>query len=368
MNRIHTILVVLVVYTMWSVPGFTQSKSAQLDSLFITLQRQGSFNGNVLVAEKGSILFEKSYGNANEQTGQRLNAESVFELASLSKAFTAMGIVLLQKQGRLGYDDPVGKYLPELKNYGKITIRHLLHHTSGLPDYTDYFIEHWNKSKFATNADVIQAFGQVQPPVLFQPNEKFSYSNTNYVLLGSIIERVSKQSYVDYLSSAIFKPLGMKHTRVYQSKFRPQKIENYASGYLLDSLGQKVSPDQYGKTFFTYFLDGIVGDRMVNSTARDLLLWDQALYTDQLVNNQDKELLFTGVKTKDGGITAYGFGWMLKQDPAYGQLVSHSGSWAGYIHYLDRHLDSRKTIIILQNLDTWKNRVVMDPVRKILYP
>ncbi|WP_420152118.1 serine hydrolase domain-containing protein [Siphonobacter sp.] len=351
-----------------SVPSLGQTKPAQLDSLFTELYRQGSFNGNVLVAENGVPIFEKSYGKADEQSGRPLNAESVFELASLSKAFTAMGIVLLQKQGKLHYDDPIAKYLPELASYDKITIRHLLHHTSGLPDYTDYFIEHWDKSKFATNLDLINAFGHVRPPVLFQPNERFNYSNTNYAFLGTIIERVSHQSYADFLAQSIFKPLGMKRSLVYQSRYKPQNVENYALGHLVDSTGHKVQPNAYGKTFFTYFLDGITGDRTVNSSVRDLLLWDQALYSDRLINDREKEEVFSGVTLLNGQTTDYGFGWMLKQDPTYGKLVSHSGSWAGYIHYIDRHVDTKKTIIILQNMDNFNNRVAMDRVRKILYP
>ncbi|GAB3162980.1 serine hydrolase domain-containing protein [Telluribacter humicola] len=354
--------------TCLSTLALAQSKSTQFDSLFTHLHRQGNFNGNVLIAENGLPIFEKSYGMADEQSHRLLNPESVFELASISKQFTAMAIVLLQKQSKLAYDDPMAKYLPELASYDKITIRHLLHHTSGLPDYTDYFIANWDKSRFATNKDVINAFGKVQPPLLFQPNGKFKYSNTNYVLLGSIIERVSGQTYADFLNQAIFKPLGMNRTQVYQSRYKPQKIENYALGYMLDSLGHKVLLDSYGKEFFTYFLDGIVGDRMVNASSRDLLIWDQALYTDKLVSTQDREQLFNSIKTQDGRNTDYGFGWILKQDEKYGKLVSHSGSWAGYIHYFDRHIDTNKTIIVLQNIDTFKNRINIEQVRKVLYP
>ncbi|WP_373331359.1 serine hydrolase domain-containing protein [Salmonirosea aquatica] len=266
-----------------ATPVLAQSRPARLDSLFSKLHRQGNFNGNVLIAEKGTPVFEKSYGIADEQSHRMLDPGSVFELASLSKQFTAMAIVLLQKQGKLAYDDPMASYLPELAHYDRITIRHLLHHTSGLPNYADYFIAHWDKSRFATNQDVIEAFGRVQPPVLFQPDEKFNYSNTGYVLLGSIIERVSGQPYAGFLDQKIFKPLGMNHSLVYQGKYKPRKVENYAQGYLLDSLGNKVTPDSYGKGFFTYFLDGMVGDRGVSSTARDLLTWDQALYTDRLI-------------------------------------------------------------------------------------
>src|SRR5690606_36990344 len=137
---------------------------------------------NVLIAEKGNIIFEKSYGLANEETGQKLNPQTVFELASVSKQFTAMGIVLLAKQGKLNYDDKMAKHIPELDFYGDITIRYLLHHTGGLPDYMELFEKHWDKTKFAVNQDIVNLMATHKPAVLFQPNEKYEYSNTGYAL------------------------------------------------------------------------------------------------------------------------------------------------------------------------------------------
>jgi len=357
------ILVLLFAFTT----SFAQNKYKLLDSLFNTLHQHHQFNGNVLIAENGIPIFQKSYGKADELTQRMLNAESVFELASVSKQFTATGIVILQKQGKLSYDDEVAKYIPELGFYKSITIRHLLNHTGGLPDYMGIFESKWDKTRFATNEDIIKEFAKVKPEVNFLPNAKFEYSNTGYALLASIIERVSKQSYGDFLSQYIFKPLKMNHTMVYRSRYKPKKIENYALAYVQDSTGKKVLLNSYGKQFYTYYLDGIVGDGMVNSTTGDLLKWDQALYTDKLINAQDKEQILRPSATTDGNKNDYGFGWSVKNDKTYGRIASHSGGWAGYITYIERQPDKNKTIIILQNNETPQTKTPVTAVRSILY-
>ncbi len=278
-----------------------------------------------------------------------------------------MGIVLLEKQGKLKYDDNISKYIPELSFYGNISIRNLVNHTGGLPDYMELFEEKWDKTKFATNQDIVNEFAKYKPKAVFQPGEKYEYSNTGYALLGLIIEKVSKKSFSQFLSKRIFKPLNMKSTFVYRSRFKPKKIENYALGYVNDSLGNKVLLNSFGKEFYTYYLDGIVGDGMVNSTVEDLLKWDRALYSDKLINSKDKELIFNSIKTKDGKESNYGFGWAIGNSEKYGKIVNHSGGWAGYITFLERHIDNDKTIIILQNNSTELTVIPIKEVRKILY-
>lgn len=349
---------------------FGQSEQQQqhlIDSVLTAAQQKKSFNGNVLVADKGKVIFRKSYGIAEESTGRKLNPETVFELASVSKQFTAMGIVQLQKHGKLQYDDPIAKYIPELAFYKGITIRNLLQHTGGLPDYMELFEEKWDKTKFATNDDVIKIFAQYKPDTLFAPGVKYEYSNTGYALLGAIIERVSKKTFGAYLKETIFKPLKMEHTFVYRSRYQPQKVENYALGYVQDSVGNKTLTNTFGKEFYTYYLDGIVGDGMVNSTLDDLLKWDRALYTDKLINAAERKLIFTSGTTTDGKETGYGFGWKVSNNKEYGTIASHSGGWAGYVTYIERHVDHDKTIILLQNNSTQFTQIPAKNIRKILY-
>lgn len=345
-----------------------QCKQKSLDSLYTKMYKQGRFNGNVLFADQGKIVFEKSYGLANSISKRKLNVNTVFELASVSKQFTAMGIVLLHQQGKLSYEDKISSYIPELSFYGDITIKQLLIHTSGLPDYMEVMAEKWSKSKIATNLDVIHVFAKYEPKVLFKPDEKWEYSNTGYLLLATIIERVSQQSFAAYLQQYLFKPLGMKHTFIYRRRFQPEKMTNYADGYVYaDQLNKYILPDEIGKESYYVYLDGVVGDGMVNSNLHDLLLWDRALYTEKLVSAKDKELIFSSFSINNGKQTDYGFGWSVDQSKVYGKMVSHSGCWAGYLTYIERDLDHDKTIIILQNYDSDKIEIPVKNARKILY-
>lgn len=342
------------------------NKAAKLDSLFTKNYEDKTFNGNVLIAEKGKIVFQKSYGVADYETKRLLNNTTIFELASVSKQFTAMGIVLLEKQGKLKYDDPISKYIPELSFYKNITVRNLLNHTGGLPDYINLFSKNWDKKKIATNNDIISEFAKYKPEVNFQPNEKYEYSNTGYALLGFIIEKASGQNFGDYLESKIFKPLGMINTFVYRSRFQPKVVENYAKGFIENDFGFIVSPDVLGKSYLSYYLDGIVGDGMVNSTTEDLLKWDRSLYTDKLVNEKDKAIIFQGAKLNNGKLTDYGFGWQVAKSQNNDKVAAHSGSWAGYLTYIERNLSKDQTIIILQNIETSKSNFSLPIVRKIL--
>ncbi|RQO40539.1 serine hydrolase [Chryseobacterium sp. KBW03] len=352
---------------LFAIGTYAQNEAKTLDSLFTALHHQKKFNGNVLVAEKGKPIFEKSYGMADEEAKRPLNLQSTFELASVSKQFTAMGIVLLQKAGKLNYDDKISKYLPELAFYDKITVRNLLNHTSGLPDYMELFEKNWDKSKIAVNDDIIKEFAKSKPALEFEPNQQFEYSNTGYAFLASIIERVSKKSFGEFMNQNIFKPLDMKHTLVYRSRYQPQTISNYALGYEADNTGKIVLLDSHGKQNYSYYLDGIVGDGMVNSTLEDLLKWDRALYTDKLVNENDKKLIFNDVTTTNGKASNYGFGWFVKKTTKYGKIANHSGGWAGYTTFIERHLDHDKTFILLQNNSTPEIMIPTDDVRKVLY-
>ncbi len=343
-------------------------KTKRLDSLYTSHFNRNEFNGNVLVAEGGKIIFQNSYGMANEETNGKLNIETSFELASVSKQFTAMGIVQLQKEGKLSFNDLISEYIPELQFYENVTIKNLLIHTGGLPDYMSIMEDNWDKSKIATNDDVIDMFETLKPEKIFEPNLKYSYSNTGYLLLGTIIERVSGQSFGDYLKEKIFEPLEMNNSFVYRRRFNPKKVDNYALGYIYsDSLKQNIVPDDSPEEAYIVFLDGIVGDGMVNSTLIDLLKWDRALYGNKLVTDEDKELIFKSYPTDSDEETGYGFGWFVRNDSLYGKRVIHTGRWAGYLTLIERHIDNDKTIIQLINIE---NKITTSPAkdaRKILY-
>ncbi|MFN3969477.1 serine hydrolase [Flavobacterium sp.] len=345
---------------------FGQDRVKRMDSLLNALYAQQKINGNFLVAEQGKVIYKKSFGLANEETKEPLNENSIFELASVSKQFTAMAIAILQEKGKLNLNDKMSKYIPELAYYDNITIKNLVHHTSGLPDYMDLMETRFDKSKIATNKDIVKIFAKEQPKLVFDTNTKWEYSNTGYALLATIIEKASGMSYGDYLQIAIFTPLKMTNTFVYTRRYAPKKVSNYAYGYVYsDDLKKHVLPDDLAETKMVVWMDGIVGDGTVNSTANDLLVWDRALYTNQLLSKSGMEQVFTAGTLADGSATKYGFGWMLDNHPDYGKMASHSGGWPGYKTYIDRHLDNDKTIIILSNHD--KVAIPINSLRSILY-
>ena len=344
------------------------SRIAQFDSLYTKLYNDKAFNGNVLVADKGQIIFEKSYGLADEKAKSSLNLNTSFELASVSKQFTAAGIVLLQKEGKLSYDDKLSDYIPEMSAYNTITIHHLLKHTAGLPDYMYLLDKHRNSDNFITNTDVIKLFKELNPEPKFNPGDKWEYSNTGYLLLANIIENVSGLTYKAFLADRIFKPLNMRNTFVHRRWYNPKHIKNSANGYVFsDSLNRKITPNELGNDHYMVFLDGVVGDGMVNSTLHDLLKWDRTLYTERLFNAIDKDFIFSTSQTSDGKENNYGYGWFIKHQEPYGEIVYHSGGWAGFITYFERHVDQDKTIIILQNNAVEKTEIPVKNTRRILY-
>lgn len=346
--------------------AFGQDRVKKIDSLLNSIYATKKINGNFLIAEKGKVIYKQSFGYANEETKEKLNENSVFELASCSKQFTAIAIMILKEKGKLNLDDDIKKYIPELTIYKGITIRNLLNHTGGLPDYMEIMDSLFDKSKIATNKDIIDIFSRQQPKILFEPNTKYEYSNTGYALLASIIEKVSGSNFADFLNKNIFKPLQMENSFVYTRRLLPKKISNYAFGYVYsDSLKKYLLPDEFTETKMVIWLDGIVGDGCVNSTVNDLLKWDRALYTNKLLSPSGMKEVFEVATLKDKSKTKYGFGWGIEENTDFGKILSHSGGWPGYVTYIDRHVTNDKTIIILQNHSDVTTPI--KSIRSILY-
>ena len=328
----------------------TNKISAQLDEYLTAQATHFRFNGNVLVAENGEIIFQKSYGYADFDTKRLLNDSSVFELASVSKQFTATAILLLKDKGKLKLTDSLRQYFPELP-YSDINIYQMLTHTSGLPDYEEAMVEKWDHNKIAFNEDMIDFLAKEKLPVLFAPGTKWEYSNTAYALLATIVEKISGQTFREYMAQNIFQPMQMKHTRIYNTR-RSLKdtIPNYAYGYVYDdSLKKYFLPDSVADLKFVFYLDGIQGDGIVNSTTNDLLRWDRAVKNHTLLNEStQKEMLKEQALVDTAKQIYYGFGVSMKKSEL-GYVISHSGGWPGYTTSLSRIVDKDQTFIVLSN-------------------
>jgi CubicO group peptidase (beta-lactamase class C family) len=347
--------------------AFSQNKAQKIDSLMNALYSTDDFSGNVLVAEKGKILYSHSFGFANATTKEKLTENSIFETGSVSKQFTAMAIMILKEKGKLNLDDEIKKYIPELSNYNGISIRNLLNHTGGFPDYMEIMDSLFDKSKIATNKDIVAIYSNYKPKVLFEPNGKFEYSNTGYAFLATIIENVSGLTYAEYLRKNIFKPLKMKNTFIYNRRLNPEKVTNYAFGYISpDSLTGYILPDDFEETKFVIWLDGIVGDGTVNSTVSDLLKWDRALYKNILLSEDGMKAIFEVATLNNKTKTSYAMGWEIEKFDVYSKMTRHGGSWPGYVAYIERHIENDKTIIILQNHED-DISIPLKAIRKILY-
>src|SRR6478736_6473687 len=345
----------------------SDNPTADFDSVFQSHADTAKFNGNVLISEHGKVVYQKSFGYANYDTKEMLNDSSIFELASVSKAFTAMGIMMLKERGKLNYDDDVRKYIPELP-YTGMTIRHFLTHTSGIPTYEDEaFFVGLDPKKIIHNDDIIKQFIKLKPAVLFKPGEKWEYSNAAYAMLATIIERVSGKTYGEFLKENIFTPLDMSRSRVYNTRRSGEVIPNYAYGFVYsDSLKKFMLPDSLKEYFYVITLDGIQGDGTVNSTTGDLFKWDQALYTEKLVKKATIDETFSPVKLNNDSTYQYGFGWFLAQDSTLGKVVQHSGGWPGYGTYIKRFIDKDHCIIILTNNGGYGRTSILAEVSKRL--
>ena len=332
MRKITLIMVVLaplLATAQW------RTKIQTIDSVLTTLYEKQLFNGTVLIAEKGKILYKKAFGIAGAN-GKPLTVDAAFNLASVSKQFFAMMVMILKEQGKLQYDDPVQKYLPSLP-YAGITIRHLLNHVSGLPEYFDIADRHRSLLDTLTNESMLALLAVKKPALVFMPGQRFEYCNTNYTTLASVIAAVAGISCDSFFAQKIVQPLHLQNTYLYNITMKTYPASRV---FGFRYAGGKPVPDDL------LWLDGITGDGNIYSSVEDLYKWDQALYTEKLVKHSTFKEAITPGKLNDGTATGYGFGWFIeKQDSE----VAHSGGWVAFGTYIDRFIANHQTYIILDN-------------------
>jgi CubicO group peptidase (beta-lactamase class C family) len=312
--------------------------AARIDEYLNTQVAAGQFMGSVLVADDGEIVISKGYGMANIELGVPNTPVTKFRIASVTKQFTAMAIMILQERGSLNVHDPISMYVPNCPDaWGSITIHHLLTHTSGIPNYTGLpgiYPDYLRTPR--TTDETIALFSNL--PLRFTPGTRWEYSNSGYVLLGQIIEVVSGESYEDFIRQNIFEPLGMSNSGLDSTR---TIIMDRADGYVRenDILLNAIHIE----------MDGLYAAGALYSTVDDLLLWDQALYTTELVSQPSLDAIFTAHTTTAFEAVAYGYGWYIRR--LFNRTVfEHEGDVVAFRAYIGRFPEEGVLIVLLSNL------------------
>lgn len=330
--------------------------SQQIWPMYNDMLAAHGFNGGIIIAKNGEVVFEDYKGYYNYSTKQTLTANSPLHIASVSKTFTAMMVLKLMEEGKINLDADVRTYLTNFP-YQNITIKMLLNHRSGLANYvhamestitktftkknkrgkkityTRTYKTKPNTEKLVTNNDVLEFLATKKPALEALPNRRFQYCNTNYALLALVIEKVSNTDFPTYMKQHLFEPLGLTNTFVFSIK----DSNNYNPSYKYNFSPYPIE-----------FLDCVYGDKNVYSTPRDLLAWDKALYTNSFVKEETLQMAYTPYSFERPGTHNYGLGWRLFVYPEK-TIPYHNGWWHGNNAAFTRLVNDTATIIVLGN-------------------
>ena len=312
------------------------------------MKAKGLATGNILVYEDGEVLFKSSRGLRTTDPIDSLDLNSQFRLASVSKQFTGMAIMKLKAAGKLDYDQEVHTILTDFP-YTSITVRQLLHHTSGLTDYERIIDRHFvkadsTKQYILGNEAILDLFYRVNPKLDFQPGAQWEYSNTGYIVLASIVEKLSGQHFRTFLKEHITDPIGMTNTVLYKYQVdadpnMPHRVFGYRKALNQTDL---VSNDYN-------IVNDVRGDGGIYSTLDDLFKWNMALSNHSIIPKAYLDEAWTSGQTNDGEYTGYGFGWFLDYNPGEPRVLSHSGGWVGFVTYLQNDVDAKSGFVLLTN-------------------
>lgn len=359
MNRLHILTILLLMFLNCSnsntgssrksepekpitkAPASNLSKeqkqiAEKLEAMFTQFNKAGIFNGAVLVAKAGKVIFNKTMGISNKKTRDPLTDSSMFQLASVSKVITSTAVLMLHEREMLDIEKPFKDYFPDFP-YEGVTVKQLLNHRSGLPNYL-YVLNSklYTPNYQMTNLDMYNYLVQKNAKRYTKPNYRFNYSNTNYALLGLLIEKVSGKSYSQFVKEELFIPLGMKHT----ATIRDIDLNDAKTTKPYDTRWRPVGFDAS---------DYVLGDKSIYSTTYDLFLFSEALYQNKIIKTKTQELAYTAY-SREQRIKNYGLGWRIKDFNNPGKKeVYHNGWWHGYRSSFHRRLNDTLTVVILSN-------------------
>ncbi|MFA5302813.1 MAG: serine hydrolase domain-containing protein [Bacteroidales bacterium] len=328
-------------------------KALLLDTLFTTMHARGQFNGNVLIAENGKIIYQNCLGLADREKQIPLNENTLFNTGSVSKIFTAIAIQQLEEKKLLKLEDPVEKHLPGFP-YSEITIHHLLIHAGGLPEDSQLLQNmQWDQSRIATNQDVMDALYAQKPALRFTPGQSSAYNNLGYIVLAQIVEQISGLDFKEYLHKYIFGPAKMERTSVYDMEDIKQ-AGNVAKGYLFYPFtGKYEEAVKLPEFSSTYAVSGFCGDGNVYSTLTDLYRFYRALDAKKLITGRSfekavqKHILAHNLYGENEHGVSFGYGWSIADAPV--TIIQRGGELPGYLSNSIWNLDNGSLIIYLMN-------------------
>ena len=320
-------------------------KNAMMQTLARALQEKDCFNGAWLYAEKGEIVSKGAIGFRDPGDTLPITEDTIFQLASVSKTFTGAATLLVVRQGKLSLEDRITKYFPELTAYESVTVRHLLNHTSGIPDVPG-------------NDEILRFLQETKAKPYFAPGEGLEYSNTGYNLLALLVERLSGVPYEEFLQRNIFEPAGMTATRCCHIRRDGVPFENYAQATVFEN-GRWVADVDSEEDGDVVAFDGLNGDDYVFTNIFDMLKWDRALREGKVLTLEEQQLAYTPDKLNNGEDAVYdaedglgyGLGWAVGHDEELGLVVSHSGGMPGVATWFERFIDADRVLVILSNRD-----------------
>lgn len=360
-HRLGVTLVLLLVAGCAGSPPTAQPPAdyaARIDALFERYATPGSPGVAVMVIHRGDVVHQAGYGLADVEAGLPITPATPFRLASVSKQFFAMATMILAEQGALAYDDPVTRFLPELERFGdRLTVRHLLQHTGGLPNYYRELEERFAGGRMPTNEDTLQYLAEEGQP-LFAPGEQHQYSNPGYEILALVLERASGMPARELLDARIFAPLAMSASVVRDAS--EPRIDGRALGYARIDGELELDDD--------HRLNHIIGSGAIYSTLEDLYRWDQALYGDELVSRATLDEAFSPGALDNGETFPYGFGWGVDRSGALGLKLAHSGGWVGFSTHIARFPEQRFSVVVLSNLRRFKGPHYADQIIDLFFP
>ena len=335
-------------------------KNAMMQKLARDSHDKGGFNGVWLYAENGVIVSKGALGWRDPESTLPIKEDTIFQLASVTKQFTAAAVMLAVRMGLLSLDDEIVKYFPELTAYKGVTVRHLLTHTSGVPDYfddEDWFVKIWEEEKRVPgNDEILRFLLETKAKPYFAPGEGLQYSNTGYNLLALLVERRSGVPYEEFLQKNIFEPAGMTSTRSCHIRRDGIPFDNFARATVREN-GKCVADTDSEEDGDVIAFDGVNGDDYVYTNIFDMLAWDRALREGKVLTLDEQQLMYTPAKLNNGEDAVYdedeglgyGFGWAVEHNEKYGLIVSHSGGMPGVYTWFERFIDADRTLVYMIN-------------------